>query len=78
MYFESAVYNVSESNGLALISLIADGISQFPYFVFLEVDSKTASKYDVCPCTCGCIHMFVSVYKHICKIYAHNIMCMYT
>ena len=43
MYFESVVYNVSESNGIALISLIADGISQFPYFVFLEVDSKTAS-----------------------------------
>ena len=65
MYIESNEYNASESNGNLLISLVADGISEFPFVVSLQIDSGSASEAacaclcqlvcDVCFCLCLCM-----------------------
>ena len=53
MYIESNVYNAPESNQNLLISLAADGISQFPFIVTLQVDSGSASEVlHTCMLTC--------------------------
>ena len=44
VYIEANVYNAPESNGNLLISLVADGISEFPFIVSLQIDSGSASE----------------------------------
>ena len=62
MYIESNVYNAPESNGNLLISLVADGISEFPFIVSLQIDRGSASEV-VCACLCHlvCDVFFVDV-----------------
>ena len=66
MYIESNVYNVPESNQNLLISLAADGISQFPFIVTLQVDSGSASEVlhtcaYLCKFLCG-VFVFMTVH----------------
>ena len=55
MYIESNVYNAPESNENLLISLVADGISQFPFIVLLQIDSGSASEV-LHLCVLGCVN----------------------
>ena len=60
VHIESNVYNAPESNENLLISLVADGTSEFPFIVLLQIDSGSASevlhlRLLVCVNSCICM-----------------------
>ena len=58
VYIESNVYNAPESNQNLLISLAADGISEFPFIVTLQIDSGSASEV-LHTCVLACVIKFL-------------------